>query len=125
MTEYTVLQVPSKFIGLLKDAVNLQIEQMNGLLNDDTTPEEKLAEIDYGNDKWILQMIADDLDNSNLKLAGKLYQLTKTINSDCDEFLLQEFGKTLDENESLIMVFLANSWEEAVNFNNHFLGFTS
>ncbi|WP_394261087.1 hypothetical protein [Moraxella boevrei] len=43
---------------MLKDAVNLQIERMNGLLNDDTTPEEKLAEIDYGNDKWILQMIA-------------------------------------------------------------------
>lgn len=125
MTEYTVLQVPSKFVGLLKDAVNLQIEQMNGLLNDDTTPEEKLAEIDYGNDKWILQMIADDLDNSNLKVAGKLYQLTKTINSDCDEFLLQEFGKKLDENEALITVFLANSWEEAVSFNNHFLGFTS
>ncbi|WP_394261088.1 hypothetical protein [Moraxella boevrei] len=65
------------------------------------------------------------MDDSNLKVAGKLYQLTKTINSDCDEFLLQEFGKTLDENEALITVFLANSWEEAVSFNNHFLGFTS
>lgn len=73
ITEYTLLHLFSKFAGLLKTAVNLQIQQMNGLLNDDDTPEEKLAEMAYGNDAGILSIIAKDLENPNLKVQGKLY----------------------------------------------------
>lgn len=121
MTEYTVLHLPNKFAWLLKDAISHRMAQMQALLDDDNTPDEKLAEIDYGNDKWILEIIYNDLANKNNRVAMDFYQISQ--NSDATETTLQSFGKPIPTNEKLVMVFSASDVNQAMAIHNQFLGF--
>lgn len=116
-----VLDYPSKFIGILQEAVRSRMAQMQALLDDDTTPDEKLAEIDYGNDKWILEMIHNDLADKSKCIKGSFYQLTQSF--DEAETMLQPFGKPIMENQRLRLVFSAESWEEAMTIKHKILGF--
>lgn len=52
--KYLINALPPKFIALAKTAIKLEIEREIALVNDDTTPDGILAEIDYGNDILIL-----------------------------------------------------------------------
>lgn len=65
-------------------------------------------------------MMAHNLENPNLKVQGTLYQLTKIEEG---EFLLQEFGKPLQGNGEILLIYAAKTWEEAMMIKHQFLGF--
>lgn len=121
LSQVIVLDFPSKFIGILQEAIRSRMAQMQALLDDDITSDEKLAEIDYGNDKWILEMIHNDLADKSKRIKGKFYQLTQSF--DEAETMLQPFGKPIMENQRLRLVFSAESWEEAMTIKHKILGF--
>lgn len=54
-----------KFISIAKEAIKFRIKSMRVLLDDETSTDEQLAEIDYGNDIWILEMVLTELNNAD------------------------------------------------------------
>lgn len=121
MNKTLIIKLPTKFIAILKEALNYRINSMQLLLDNPDTPEEELAKIDYVNDQVILTMIADDLSNPNNQVQADFYQISR--NTDKTEMTLQEFGKPIPKDERLIFVFSASSFNEACAINNQFLGF--
>ncbi|MFW2176752.1 MULTISPECIES: hypothetical protein [unclassified Moraxella] len=121
MNPTLILDLPSKFYGILQTAVKNEIQRMQVLLEDDTTPEMVLAEMDYGNDQWILKMIADDLANPNHYVETEFYQLS--TNADSTEYTLTKFGKPISDNEKRLFVFSATDYNQAMAIRNQFLGF--
>lgn len=81
MNPTLILNIPPKFICLLKEAVTYRINTMEQLLDDPNTSEEALAEIDYGNDQMVLAIIADELDNPNNQVQATFYQLISTYSN--------------------------------------------
>jgi hypothetical protein len=58
------IHLSGKFSRLAIIALKAQIREMETLLNDPNATDEQLAEIDYGNDKRILEMIVEELQNT-------------------------------------------------------------
>lgn len=121
MSPTLLLKLPPKFIGILEEAVSYRINSMQRLLDDPNTTDEELAEIDYANDQSILKTINDDIKNINNQITADFYQLSQT--KDATQTTLQLFGKPIDEEEQLIFVFSAKSYNDAMAIKNRFLGF--
>ena len=121
MNKTLIIKLPTKFIAILKEALNYRIKSMQLLLDNPDTPEEELAKIDYANDQVILTMILDALKNPHNRIDSAFYQLTR--NPDKTEMTLQEFGKPIPNDEQLTVVFSAKSFDEALAIKNQFLGF--
>lgn len=121
MNPTLVLKLPPKFIRLMQEAVAHRINSMQHLLDNPNVSEEELAEIDYGNDQMILQIINDDLRNINNQIKSDFYQLSQ--NESSTQTTLQLFGKPIDEDEEIIFVFSAKSYDDAMTIRNNFLGF--
>lgn len=119
--KYLLNPLPSKFIRLAKTAIELEIEREIALVNDDTTPDEILAEIDYGNDTPILKGVVDEMNNPHQVITGDLYVLSQT--ADGTESTLQLFGKPIPKDETVLLVFLASDFDKAIEIKNRFLGF--
>lgn len=56
-----VLDLSPKLAIVLSEAIQYRIDSMKILLDNEQTPDQALAQIDYGNDQWILQMILDEI----------------------------------------------------------------
>lgn len=122
MSEKYLLNVlPPKFVGITKVAIKNEIARHTALRNDDDTPDEVLAEFDYGNDTWILQMVLDDMSNPHQTVMGDLYVLSQT--ADGTETTLQSFGKPIPTGETIKWVFLAKDFDEACAIKNQLMGF--
>ena len=116
-----LLNIPTKFFGILTEAINYRIKSMQQLLDNPDATEEQLAYIDYGNDQVILTMILDALKNPHNQVNSAFYQSTQ--NPDRTEMTLQEFGKPIPNDEQLTVVFSAKSFDQALEpvhnlFNN-------
>ena len=116
-----LLNIPTKFFGILTEAINYRIKSMQQLLGNPDSTDEQLAYIDYGNDQVILTMILDALKNPHNQVNSAFYQLTQ--NPDRTEMTLQEFGKPIPNDEQLTVVFSAKSFDQALAIKNQFLGF--
>ena len=121
MNPTLVLKLPPKFIRLMQEAVAHRINSMQHLLDNPNVSEEELAEIDYGNDQMILKILNDDLRNINNQIKADFYQLSQ--NESSTQTTLQLFGKPIDEDEEIIFVFTAKSYDDAMTIRNRFLGF--
>lgn len=121
MNPTLVLNLPLKFISLLQEAVAYRINSMQYLLDNPNSSEEELAEIDYGNDQMILKIINDDLRNLNNLIKTDFYQLSQ--NESSTQTTLQLFGKPTDEEEEIIFIFSAKSYDDAMTIRNRFMGF--
>lgn len=56
-----VLDLSPKLAIVLSEAIQYRIDSMQILLDNEQTSDQALAQIDYGNDQWILQMILDEI----------------------------------------------------------------
>lgn len=121
MNPTLVLKLPPKFIRLMQEAVAHRINSMQHLLDNPNVSEEELAEIDYGNDQMILKILNDDLRNINNQIKADFYQLSQ--NESSTQTTLKLFGKPIDEEEEIIFVFTAKSYDDAMTIRNLFLGF--
>ena len=72
-----LLNIPTKFFGILTEAINYRIKSMQQLLGNPDSTDEQLAYIDYGNDQVILTMILDALKNPHNQVNSAFYQLTQ------------------------------------------------
>ncbi|MDO4450663.1 MAG: hypothetical protein Q4B79_06890 [Moraxella sp.] len=119
--KYLLNALPPKFINIAKSAIKNEIARHTALRNDDNTPDEILAEIDYGNDIPILKGVLDEMNNSHQTVMGDLYVVSQ--NADGTETTLQRFGKPIPSGETVLLVFLAKNFDEACAIKNQLMDF--
>ncbi|STZ63140.1 Uncharacterised protein [Moraxella lacunata] len=121
MKRHPINTLPPKFVGITKVAIKNEIARHTALINDDNTPDEILADIDYGNDIPILKGVLDEMENPHQTVMGDLYVLSQT--ADGTETTLQRFGKPIPTGETIKWVFLAKDFDEACAIKNQLMGF--
>lgn len=118
---FLLTSIPHKFWWIIARAIENQIAHENALRNDDDTPDEVLAEFDYGNDTAILEMMLDKFNNKNQWVDGSLYALSQ--NADDTQSTLQLFGREAPQGETVKWVFLAKDFDEACAIKNRLMDF--
>ncbi len=104
-----------KFISIAKEAIKFRIKSMRVLLDDETSTDEQLAEIDYGNDIWILEMVltelnnADKRDKNGIEFSSDFLIYNQALNEVCNgSYAIDEeefhtlMGATKPEAENLL-----------------------
>lgn len=79
-----------------------------------------MAGIDYGNHIPILQAVIDEMNNPHQTVVGDLYVLSQ--NADGTETTLQNFGKPIPSGDKILLVFLAQDFDKAIEIKNRLLG---
>lgn len=121
MNPTLILNLPPKFMSLLQEAVAYRISSMQHLLDNPSILDEELAEIDYGNDQMILKIIDIYLRNTNNQIEADFYQLSQ--NESLNQTTLKLFGEPVEDEEEIVFVFSAKSYDDAMTIRNRFLGF--
>lgn len=119
--KYLLNSLPPKFINIAKVAIENEMAHHTALTNNDNTPDEVLFGIAYGNDIPILKGVLDEMENPHQTVVGDLYVLSQ--NADSTETTLQRFGKPIPIGETVLLVFLAENFDKAIEIKNRFLGF--
>ena len=119
--KYLLNPLPPKFINIAKVAIKNEMAHHTALRNDDSTPDEVLFDIAYGNDILILKGVLDEMENPYQTVVGDLYVLSQ--NADGTETTLQSFGKPIPTGETIKWVFLAKDFDEACVIKNWLMGF--
>lgn len=120
---FLLSSIPHKFWWIIKRAIDNQIAHERALRDDDNTPDEVLAELDYGNDTVILQSVLDELNHKHQWVDGNLYVLSEGTVDGYISSTLQIFGQPLPQGEMVKWVFLATDFDEACAIKNRLMDF--